>query len=127
MSTGQKLKLAGYWVATILIAVNFAFGGFVYLTRSPEVVAGLAQLGYPAYITSILGFWKALGAIAIVIPRFALLKEWAYAGMFFNLTGAAASNAFAGAETSHIIGPIVGLLIVGASWALRPASRKISG
>lgn len=125
MSTKEKLKLAGYWVATLLTAANFAFGGFMYLSRTPEVIAGLAQLGYPAYFASILGFWKALGAIAITIPRFPLLKEWAYAGMFFNLTGAAATNAFAGSEIGHVVAPIAGLLVLAASWALRPASRRI--
>jgi hypothetical protein len=121
----QKIKTIVYWIATVLTAANFGFGGFVYLSRTPEVAAGMAQLGYPLYFASILGFWKALGAIAILAPRFPLLKEWAYAGMFFNLTAASASNAFAGSPVEHIVTPLIGLLLVIASWALRPESRRI--
>jgi hypothetical protein len=72
-----------------------------------------------------LGVWKLLGAIVVVIPRFPRLKEWAYAGFFFNLTSAAATRAFAGDSAGDIIAPLVFLALVVASWALRPASRKL--
>lgn len=116
-----------YWIATGLTAANFLFGGCIYIARTTDVVAGLTQLGYPAYIASILGFWKLLGGTAILLPRQAMLKEWAYAGMLFNLTGAAASNAFTGNELHTIIGPIVGLLLAAISYILRPASRTWIG
>ena len=121
-----KWKVIIYWIATVLTAGNFAFGGVMYISRNPEVVAGLAQLGYPAYIASILGFWKLASAIALTIPRFALLKEWAYAGLLFNLTGASASNAFSGQPMGHVIAPIIVLAIAGVSYWLRPADRRVA-
>ena len=85
-------------------------------------------LGYPLYFFPILGFWKILGAIAILVPRFPRLKEWAYAGIFFDLTGAAASNAAVGGYgvyAFHILAPLILAGLAVASWALRPESRKI--
>jgi hypothetical protein len=86
------------------------------------------MLGYPLYFFHILGFWKTLGAIAILVPRFPRLKEWAYAGIFFDLTGAAVSCAAVGdygAYGFHIIAPLVLAVLTVASWALRPPSRTI--
>jgi uncharacterized membrane protein YphA (DoxX/SURF4 family) len=119
----MKLEKIGYWAATGLLALAFAFGGAVDFARTPDVEAGLAHLGYPGYFASILGLWKVLGAIAIVVPRFPRLKEWAYAGMLFDLTGAAASHALVGDPVSHIVVPLVLLLPLAASWALRPEGR----
>ena len=85
----------------------------------------LSHLGYPAYFATILGVWKLLGAIAIVVPRFPRLKEWAYAGFFFDLTGGAASRAYVGDGIADIVAPLGFLVLVAASWALRPASRKL--
>jgi len=83
------------------------------------------HLGYPLYFASILGFWKLAGAIAIVAPGFPRLKEWAYAGFFFNLTAAAASQAAVGGSAADVIAPLVFLALVMASWALRPSSRTL--
>jgi uncharacterized membrane protein YphA (DoxX/SURF4 family) len=80
------------------------------------------------YFFAILGYWKVLGAIAILVPRFPRLKEWAYAGIFFDLTGAAASVAAVGgygAYAFHIVAPLVLAVLTVASWALRPESRVI--
>ncbi len=83
-------------------------------------------LGYPMYFFGILGFWKVLGAIAILVPRYPRLKEWAYAGIFFDLTGAAVSCAAVGgygAYYFHVIAPLILAVLTMASWALRPESR----
>src|SRR6267154_6370182 len=85
-------------------------------------------LGYPMYFFAILGFWKVLGAIAILVPRYPRLKEWAYAGIFFDLTGAVASVAAVGSYGAygfHILAPLILTFITAASWALRPESRVI--
>ena len=85
-------------------------------------------LGYPPYFLTVLGVWKVLGAIAILMPRFPRLKEWAYAGIFFDLTGAAASYAAAGdhgVSAFHILAPLFLAVLAVASWALRPESRTI--
>jgi hypothetical protein len=80
------------------------------------------------YFFAILGFWKVLGAIAILVPRYPRLKEWAYAGIFFDLTGAAASCAAVGgygAYAFHVIAPLILTVLAVASWALRPQGRTI--
>lgn len=123
-----KTKTITYWTTTILTAF-FMSGGVAQIAqylRNPHGIVPL--LGYPMYFFAILGVWKVLGAIAILVPRFPRLKEWAYAGIFFDLTGAAASCAAVGgygAYAFHVIAPllIAGLLLV--SWALRPPSRTI--
>ncbi len=124
----MKSKPIFYWITTILVAFAMS-GGVMQLLRVPGVVDGFVRiLHYPPYFVSILGFWKVAGAIAILIPRFPRLKEWAYAGIFFDLTGAAAScwavGGF-GANTLHVLAPAVLAGVAVASWALRPASRKI--
>jgi uncharacterized membrane protein YphA (DoxX/SURF4 family) len=125
----MKAKSIVYWTMTILVALPIGSGGISqimqYLANPHGVVP---ELGYPTYFFAILGIWKALGAIAILVPRFPRLKEWAYAGIFFDLTGAAASCAAVGgygAYGFHVIAPllIAGFLV--ASWALRPQSRIV--
>ncbi len=88
-------------------------------------MATLGQLGYPPYLLNILGFWKVLGAVAVLVPGLPRLKEWAYAGFFFDLTGAAASHTFAGDDAGKVLAPLFFLALVAASWALRPASRRL--
>jgi uncharacterized membrane protein YphA (DoxX/SURF4 family) len=92
----SNAKTIAYWVVTIFGPASFVIGGYLHLTRDPQVMATLAHLGYPAYFATIMGAWKLLGAIAIVVPGFPRVKEWAYAGFFFDLTGAAATRAFVG-------------------------------
>jgi len=124
-----KAKSIAYWTTTILVALPIGSGGVAQLARLPGTVNGFVHiLGYPLYFVTILGFWKVAGAIAILVPRFPRLKEWAYAGIFFDLTGAAASIAAVGgygAYAFHILAPlfIAGLTV--ASWALRPPGRTI--
>jgi hypothetical protein len=115
----------GYWITTGLVALAFAFGGVADLARFPDVIAGMAHLGYPAYFAGLLGLWKVLGAGAILAPGTARLKEWAYAGMFFDLTGAAYSHASSGDPAGKILTPLVLLGLVAASWALRSDARAL--
>jgi hypothetical protein len=124
-----KAKAIVYWTMTGLVAFFIGGGGLAQMWQyhaNPHGVVPL--LGYPMYFFAILGFWKALGAVAILAPRFPLLKEWAYAGIFFDLTGAAASCAAVGgygAYGFHVIAPLILTGFTLASWALRPESRKI--
>jgi len=124
--TNEKTKTIAYWTTTILGPASFVIGGVLNLTQSEQVVAAMHHLGYPVYFASILGTWKLLGAIAIVVPRFPRLKEWAYAGFFFDLTAAALAHAAVGDTTGDIVAPLVFLALVSASWALRPASRALA-
>jgi len=122
----EKIKNIAYWVTTILGPASFVIGGVLNLAQTEQVVSVLNHLGYPAYFASILGMWKLLGAIAVVIPRFPRLKEWAYAGFFFDLTAASISRAAVGDSAADIVAPLVFLALVLASWALRPAGRKLA-
>ena len=118
-----KPKLIGYWATTGLFAAAFLASGAAELASAPAVVASTVALGYPAYVVTILGIWKVLSVPALLTPRLPRLKEWAYAGIFFDLTGAAASHAFSGDSPGKIAIPLVLLLVAAASWALRPPSR----
>lgn len=118
-------RSAAYWTATILIALAMLSGGAAYLLRADVPLRGMADLGYPAYFVTILGAWKVLGGLALLLPRFPLLKEWAYAGIAFNLLGAAFSHAAVGDPVAKVIVPLVLLAIAAASWALRPESRRL--
>jgi uncharacterized membrane protein YphA (DoxX/SURF4 family) len=118
----NRAKHLGYWISTGIIAFTLLMGGSSQLLRTPETVAGIQQLGYPLYLLVILGTWKVLGAAALVAPRMPRLKEWAYAGVFFDLTGAVASHFFVGDAAGGAI-PAGLLLVACASWSLRPASR----
>jgi uncharacterized membrane protein YphA (DoxX/SURF4 family) len=120
-----KTRTAAYWVTTILGPASFVIGGYLNLAGGPEVTAGMAHLGYPAYFATILGFWKLAGAIAIVMPGMPRVKEWAYAGFFFDLTGAAATRAFVGDGIGDIVAPLVFLGLVLASRALQSARQPL--
>jgi len=124
----MKTKSIAYWITTILVALPIGSGGVAQVMRLPQNMDGFVRvLGYPAYFVVVLGAWKILGAIAILVPRFPRLKEWAYAGIIFDLTGAAASWAAVGGagEVFHIIAPLVIAGFAMASWALRSESRRI--
>lgn len=125
----SKAKNIVYWTTTGVVAFFMGVGGFAQMAQYRANPHGVVrQLGYPEYFFGILGFWKMLGAIAILAPRFPRLKEWAYAGIFFDLTGAAVSCAAVGeygAYGFHIIAPLVICGLTVASWALRPPSRIV--
>jgi DoxX-like family len=128
-TTDSKARTIVYWTMTILVAMPIGSGGVGQIAQYLANPHGVVPvLGYPTYFFAILGFWKVLGAIAILVPRFPRLKEWAYAGIFFDLTGAAASCAAVGgygAYGFHVLAPLIITGFMVASWALRPPSRKI--
>jgi hypothetical protein len=125
----MKAKSTIYWTTTILVALPIGSGGLSQIWQYKINPHGVVPvLGYPTYFFAILGFWKVLGAIAILAPRFPRLKEWAYAGIFFDLTGAAASCAAVGgygAYGFHVIAPLIITGFMVASWGLRPESRVV--
>src|SRR6186713_2891529 len=87
-SQNNPLKTTIYWFSTGLLSLDFLAGGAFQIARSPQAVQGFAHLGYPAYFVVLLGVWKLLGAIVLLVPRLPRLKEWAYAGIVFDLTAA---------------------------------------
>ena len=121
----MTMRSAGYWTTTTIIAIAFLSGGAAYLAGAGFALQGMLALGYPAYFVTILGAWKALGAIAILAPRSPRLKEWAYAGIAFDLSGAALSHVAVGDPAAKVVAPLVMLGIAAASWALRPPARRL--
>ena len=122
----SRRNVVVYWVTTLLVVFELSLGGTWDILRTPQVRGLIERLGYPPYFLVILGTWKLLGAVALLIPRFPRLKEWAYAGVFFDLTGAVASL-FA-SDLINVGGVAYPVLMIGAavaSWALRPASRRL--
>jgi uncharacterized membrane protein YphA (DoxX/SURF4 family) len=114
-----------YWVATALLAFELGLGGIWDVFRVPQVRGVIDRLGYPAYFLVILGVWKLFGAVAVIIPCFPRLKEWAYVGVVFNLTGALASNlASRVTDAGTMVYPVLMMGVTAASWILRPASRR---
>lgn len=130
MNAPSKGRQIAYWITTLLGPASFVIGGTLHLLQAQQPVEMAAHLGYPSYFLYIIGTWKLLGAIVTVIPGVPRLKEWAYAGFFFLLTGACASHLLAGdplvaASPYQAAPPLFFLLMVMASWALRPASRRL--
>src|SRR6185312_2671413 len=121
-SSGTK-RFTAYWIFTALAALLFIVPGAGLLLRVPHFTKDMAGLGYPAYFLMILGTWKLLGALAIVAPSLPRLKEWAYAGMTFDLTSAAISRVVMGDSIIKIVAPLLVAAIVLLSWRLRPAER----
>ena len=124
MSKGKKIA---YWIVTGLLAAGMLSGGFAQLSRAQQTVDGIVHLGYPAYFLSILGVWKILGVIALLIPNFKLVKEWAYAGFFFAMTGAVISHIASGDGIKEFAAPLIFAILVVVSWYLRPANRRLVG
>jgi hypothetical protein len=120
-----KRKKIIYWIATIWLALGMLSTGVVQLIKMEEEVAVITNLGYPVYILTILGVWKMLGVVAVLVPKFPLVKEWAYAGFFFLMTGAIISHLVAGDGAVEFFGPTLLLALTVLSWYLRPADRKI--
>ena len=121
----EKRNLIIYWIATGLMSFGMLGGGIAQVFRTKDMVDMVLHLGYPPYLLSIIGTWKILGVIAILIPRFKLAKEWAYAGLFFTMTGALVSHLACGDSGKGIIGPFMQIVFIVLSWYFRPADRKI--
>ena len=121
----KKRNLIIYWAATGLMALGMLGSGISQVLRAKQMVDILTHLGYPVYLMTILGVWKILGVIVILIPGFKLVKEWAYAGLFFTMTGALISHLIIGDSGKAIIGPLAQTIFIILSWYFRPADRKI--
>jgi uncharacterized membrane protein YphA (DoxX/SURF4 family) len=122
-----RAKMITYWIATGLLAAELGLGGIWDVLRIPLVRNVVTDLGYPTYFLVLLGIWKLLGAAALVVPRFPLLKEWAYAGAFFVFSGAIVSHLTTGKDLQEIGFLSVLLILIAASWALRPTTRTLGG
>ena len=125
-ATQSRARLIAYWLFTIVVAFELAAGALWDLLHIEFVRASLVRLGYPQYLLYILGAWRIPGTLALLVPRFPRLKEWAYAGIFFEMTGAAVSHMTHGGGSEVIVTLVTAALAVG-SWWLRPKSRRAGG
>lgn len=114
-----------YWVATAWLALGMLSTGIVQLIRTPEEKALMTHLGYPIYFLFIIGIWKLLGVIALLLPKLPLLKEWTYAGFFFAMSGAIVSHLVMNDSAKELFGPLLLLVLTISSWYFRPAERKL--
>jgi uncharacterized membrane protein YphA (DoxX/SURF4 family) len=121
-----------YWISTIWLSLGMLATGMQQLLKvqsegavAPPGVYGIKELGYPVYFLTIIGIWKILGVAALLIPKFPLLKEWAYAGFFFLTTGAIFSHAASGNSVNEVLPSLLLLALTIVSWYFRPATRKL--
>ena len=121
-----------YWIATVWLSLGMTATGIQQLLKvqqegavAPPGVYGINELGYPVYFLTIIGVWKILGVVAVLIPKFPLLKEWAYAGFFFLTTEAIFSHIGSGSSVNELFPSLLLLLLTVVSWYSRPADRKV--
>ena len=121
-----------YWISTIWLALGMLATGTLQLFKvkaegavAPPGVFGITHLGYPIYLLTLLGVWKILGVVAVLIPKFPLLKEWAYAGFLFAMSGAAISHIVSGDSVKEIFPSLLLLILTVVSWYFRPENRKV--
>lgn len=115
-----------YWIATLWLALGMLSTGIVQLLKLKEETAMMTSLGYPLYFLTIIGIWKILGVLAVLLPKQPLLKEWAYAGFFFAMSGAVFSHLASGDGLKEFFGPVLLLILAVVSWYFRPADKKIN-
>jgi len=122
---GYRIRTIIYWIFTVLLVFELVAGSVWNLQQIEWIRVQLDHLGYPLYLARILGVWLIAGAAAIIAPGFPRLKEWAYAGCFFQFSGAVASHLLAGDAVEVWLAPLVFLIFVILSWAMRPAERRL--
>lgn len=123
MSTRNKII---YWVATLWLSLGMTATGLVQFMKSERDVEMMKHLGYPEYLLTILGVWKILGVVTVLVPGFPLVKEWAYAGFFIAMSGAIFSHLFNGDAAIELFGPSLLIVLTALSWYFRPASRRVA-
>lgn len=114
-----------YWVATLWLSLGMVSTGIVQLLKVESETDFIIRMGYPAYFLTLLGLWKILGVVAVLMPGFPLLKEWAYAGFFFAMSGAAFSHIYLGSPMNELFPSLLLLALTGISWYFRPPDRKV--
>ena len=120
-TTTTRSRKAFYWLATGVVSLVLTAIGILDVMHAPSVIEGLMKLGYPVYFATIIGVWQLLGVAALLVPGFPRLKEWAYAGFFFTLTGASISHAISGDSAGHVLFPLMLLGLLALSWVFRLA------
>ncbi len=126
LGSSTKVNKIIYWTATLFLSFGMLAGGIQQMLQIGGYNEIVTRLGYPLYMLSILGVWKILGVTAILWPKFPLVKEWAYAGFFFVMSGAAISHLLMKEPFVEVIPSLILLAAIVVSWYFRPFSRKIT-
>lgn len=121
----QKRNKIIYWIFTLWMSLGMVSTAIVQLMQHKDEAENFTNLGYPIYLMTIIGIWKILGIIVVLIPRQPLLKEWAYAGFFFVMSGALISHIIVGDPASKTLPALLLLVLVIISWYFRPEDRKV--
>jgi uncharacterized membrane protein YphA (DoxX/SURF4 family) len=119
-----------YWVSTLWLALGMLSVGAGQISKMQAGQGGvemITHLGYPVYFLILIGVWKVLGVIAVLIPKFPLLKEWAYAGFFFVMSGAAFSHIAVADRFTSMLPSLSLVILTMLSWYFRPPDRKVMG
>ncbi len=122
----KKLNNIVYWIATIWLSLGMVSTGVVQILQMEEEIKFITDMGYPLYFLTFLGVCKILGVSAVLIPKFPLLKEWAYAGFFFMMAGAVFSHFASGNAISEVLPAFLLLALTIVSWYFRPVQRRLS-
>lgn len=120
-----KAKKISYWIATLWLALGMTSTGIVQIIKQKESTDFIINMGYPEYFLTLLGMAKLLGVVAVLIPRFPLLKEWAYAGFVFMMSGAVYSHIASGSAVADMFGASLLLILTLVSYFLRPENRRV--
>jgi hypothetical protein len=120
-----SLRTGAYWAVTAVVVGEAAIGGTMDLLRMAPFYPVLLGLGYPGYLSTILGAAKVAAAVVIAAPRLPRLKEWAYAGVLINMVGAMASHLAVRDSLGNLIAPATFAVFALVSWASRPAGRRL--
>ncbi|MDV7696042.1 DoxX family protein [Chryseobacterium soli] len=121
----RKRNTVIYWIFTAWLSLGMLSTATVQLLKNKDEVENFTHLGYPLYLMTLIGIWKILGVIAVLIPKRPLLKEWAYAGFFFVISGAIISHIASDHNFSKIFASLLLLVLTIISWYFRPAERKM--
>lgn len=115
-----------YWIATIWLSLGMVSTGVVQLMRMEQEVQKMYALGYAPYVMTLIGFWKIAGTVVVLLPQLPLVKEWAYAGFFFLMSGALVSHLAMHDDPINCFGPALLLVLNIVSWYFRPQNRKLT-
>lgn len=121
----NKVTKIIYWISTLWLGLGMVSTGIVQILHVKEEVDFVLNMGYPLYFLTLLGIWKILGTVAVLVPKVPILKEWAYAGFFFAMTGAIFSHVASGHPVTDSLPPLLLLVLTCVSWYTRPAERKL--
>lgn len=126
MTTNKKWPKIVYWVSTLWLSLGMVSTGIIQLMHHDEEKKLMDSLEFPYYLLTIIGIWKLLGTIAVLMPKFVLLKEWAYAGFFFTMSGAIVSHMYMAHGVKEIAPAVLLLVLTLVSWIFRPADRRVA-